>query len=170
MLLGLPFSAQPITVQPLCWAAYFAALRQLERYCLSFSCISFLASSPLYLEVIIAVETSTGISRNITKSGFGKSIRDTIYNCWELQLLAQKCKSSLFHCFQELSLYQARTFLIFMPKRYIVEKNEDYIFAMSILKANRRRINKGFYSLKDKLFIRLCLWNIKIAKIIVGEK
>ena len=109
-------------------------------------------------------------AQSITKSGFGKSIRDTIYNCWELQLLAQKCKSSLFHCFQELSLYQARTFLIFMPKRYIVEKNEDYIFAMSILKANRRRINKGFYSLKDKLFIRLCLWNIKIAKIIVGEK
>ena len=109
-------------------------------------------------------------AQSITKSGFGKSIRDTIYNCWELQLLAQQYKLDLVHYFQELAIYQARTFLIFMPKRYIKEKNEDYLFAMSILKNNKKRIYKGFYSFKDKIFIGLCLFNIKIAKEIVGEK
>lgn len=109
-------------------------------------------------------------AQSITKSGFGKSIRDTIYNCWELQSLAEQHKIELLHYFQELAIYQARTFLILMPKRYIKEKNEDYLFAMSILKNNRKRIGKGFYSFKDKLFIRLCLLNIKIAKGIVGEK
>ncbi len=109
-------------------------------------------------------------AQSITKSGFGKSIRDTIYNCWELQLLAEQHKIELLHYFQELAIYQARTFLILMPKRYIKEKNEDYLFAMSILKNNKKRIGKGFYSFKDKLFISLCLLNIKIAKGIAGEK
>ena len=109
-------------------------------------------------------------AQSITKSGFGKSVRDTIYNCWELQSLAQQHKIELLHYFQELAIYQARTFLILMPKRYIKEKNGDYLFAMSILKNNKKRIYKGFYSFKDKLFIRLCLLNIKIAKWIVGEK
>lgn len=107
---------------------------------------------------------------SITKSGFGKSISDSIYNCWELQNLVAKYKSELFVYFQELLLYQVRTFLIFMPKHYITEKNKDYMFAKTILKINRKRIWKGFYTLKDKLFLTLCCTNIKFAKIIVGER
>ncbi len=109
-------------------------------------------------------------TQSITKSGFGKSIRDSIYNCVELLDLVKKHKPKLTHYFQELALYQTRTFILFMPKVYVNEKPVDYLFAMKVLKDNKKRIWKGFYSLKDKLFLSLCLFNIKIAKKIVGEK
>lgn len=108
--------------------------------------------------------------QSITNSRFGKSIRDTIYNCVELLVLAKKNKPELIYYFQELALYQVRTFLLFMPMGYIKQKHEDYLYAMNILKNNKKRIWKGFYSLKDKLFLTLCLLSIKTAKKIVGEK
>ena len=108
--------------------------------------------------------------QSITKSGFGQSIRDSIYNCVELLGLVQKYKPVIAHYFQELALYQARTFILFMPKQYIAKNHKDYLYAISILKDNKKRIWKGFYSLKDKLFLTLCLINIKVAKGLVGEK
>ena len=107
---------------------------------------------------------------SITKSGFGRSIRDTIYNCAELETLAKERRPELLERFQCLALYQARTFLIFMPKRYIKEDHSDYLFAMSILRRNKRQVWRGFYSKKDKLFLLLCLVNVKFAKHLVGER
>ena len=108
-------------------------------------------------------------ARSITKSGFGKSVKDTIYNCQQLLELAKVKKNSVYVYFQMLCLYQARTFLILMPKRYIKEKNEDYLFALNIVKNNKKVIKKSFFSFKDKMFLRLCLISIRFAKILVGE-
>lgn len=109
-------------------------------------------------------------NQSITKSGFGKSVKDTIYNCHELEELAREKKNSVYVYFRILSLYQARTFLIFMPKRYVKEKNEDYLFAMNKIKQNKKLIGKGFFSFKDKLFLRLSLISMRMAKMLVGEK
>ena len=63
--------------------------------------------------------------QSITKSGFGKSIRDTVYNCSELQEIAKAKREDVYTYFQMLSLYQARTFLILMPTSYIKQKNNE---------------------------------------------
>ncbi|MBR5202241.1 MAG: glycosyltransferase family 2 protein [Clostridia bacterium] len=109
-------------------------------------------------------------NRSITKSGFGQSIRDTIYNCWELQALAKQKKEVVYPYLQMLSLYQARTFLIFMPKRYIKEKHKDYLYAMNIIKQNKKMIWRSFFSVKDKIFLTVSLFNASIIKMIVGER
>ena len=108
--------------------------------------------------------------QSITKTKFGRSIRDTIYNCIELQELAKEKRENMYVYFRMLSLYQARTFLLLMPNSYIKLKNEDFVFAMKIIRANREIIWKSFFSLKDKLFLYMCLLNISFVKAIVGER
>lgn len=107
---------------------------------------------------------------SITKVRFGTSVRDTVYNCFELQEMAKKIRGDVSFYFQMLALYQARTFLLLMPKNYIEQKNEDYCFTMRIVKMNRKIIWKSFFSLKNKLFLTMCLHNVSFAKNVVGKR
>lgn len=108
--------------------------------------------------------------QSITKTKFGTSIRDTVYNCAELQELAKEKREDVYVYFRMLSLYQARTFLLLMPKSYIKLEHEDFVFAMKTIKTNKEIIWKSFFSLKDKLFLSMCLLNISFAKAIAGER
>lgn len=106
--------------------------------------------------------------QSITKTKFGKSLTDTLYNCYELKELACQKRPELTKYFGMLLLYQARTFLLHMPKDYIKNKQKDYLFARQILKENKKYLKKAFFSTKDKLFIRLFLLSPKLTKILVG--
>ena len=108
--------------------------------------------------------------QSITHSGFGKSITDAVYNCADLIDVAKRYKPDVIQYVQMLLLYQIRTFLIFMPKRYIRERHRDYVFALNLLKKNKRMIWKSFFSFKDKIFLKTFLMNKRLTKIFVGEK
>ena len=109
-------------------------------------------------------------NQSITHSGFGKSITDTVYNCADLINCAKRYKPDIVQYLQMLLLYQIRTFLILMPKRYIREKHSDYLFALNLLKKNKRMIWRGFFSFKDKMFLTMFLVSKSLTKKIVGEK
>ena len=101
---------------------------------------------------------------SITKQGFGKAITDTMYNCKELEELVIKHKKYLINKLYQLQLFQARTFIIKMPFEYILQKHEDYVFALNTIKKNRKHIKNGFFSFKDKVFLWLCCISVSLAK------
>ena len=109
-------------------------------------------------------------AQSITKSGFGRSVRDTIYNCVELQEIAERKRADVCVYLQMLSLYQARTFLLLMPKNYVKQKNEDYLFAIKSVKMNKKTILNSFFSFKDKLFLTMCLMSVSFAKMITDVR
>ena len=87
---------------------------------------------------------------SITKTKFGKSVTDTIYNCIELVEVSKKVQPDLSTFFIGLTLYQIRTFFILMPEYYIKSRNEDYMVAYKFIIDNKSKIMRGFFSLKDK--------------------
>lgn len=105
---------------------------------------------------------------SITKTTFGKSVTDTVYNCIELVDASKKIQSKLSSYFIELTLYQIRTFFILMPDYYIKSENEDYRVAYKFIIANKSKIMRAFFSLKDKCFLVLFCLNPLFAKKIIN--
>lgn len=105
---------------------------------------------------------------SITKTKFGKSITDTIYNCVELVDASKRIRPNLTTFFIGLTLYQIRTFLILMPNYYIKNRNEDYIVAYEFIVKNKSEILGAFFSLKDKCFLELFCLNPSFVKRIIS--
>ena len=105
---------------------------------------------------------------SITKQKFGSTITDTLYNCCELREIAGVKRPELKRYFNELLLYQARTFIILMPKSYIKEQQIDYLFAMGIIRKYKKEIKAAFFSKKDKIFLKICLTNVSLAKLLLN--
>lgn len=106
---------------------------------------------------------------SITTTRFGRSVRDTVYNVTELEKLAERKRPELLSYFKELVLFQARTFVLLMPKSYIKDKNEDYLVAIQAIRRNKKYIGKAFFSKKDKMFLRMFAAFPKFSKMIASN-
>lgn len=107
---------------------------------------------------------------SITRTLFGRSITDTVYNCIELDNLAIERRPELSLYFKGLLLYQIRTFLILMPTAYIRDNNEAYLLALTVARRNKRYIRRAFFSIKDKFFLRAFLVAPTLIKKIFANK
>ena len=104
---------------------------------------------------------------SITGSGFKKNMIDALYNAhyvWE-----NVPYSECINATEEYFLYKILMFLINMPKGYIKDKNKDYMFAMEHLTALRTKIKHVSLSRRDKLLLKLFLYQPIPTKIFVDN-
>ena len=100
---------------------------------------------------------------SITGSGFKKNMIDALYNAkFACDNAPVECKESA----QGYYLHRILMFLVNMPSEYIKLKNNDYLFAISQLRAMKKSIISSNRSLRDKSLLKLYSITPKHAKII----
>jgi len=102
-----------------------------------------------------------------TGSGFKQNMIDALYNAhyvWK-----NVPYSECINATEEYFLYKILMFLINMPKSYMKEHNKDYMFAMEHLNMLKTKIKHVSLSQRDKLLLRLFLYQPILTKIFVDN-
>lgn len=89
---------------------------------------------------------------SITKSGFGKSLRDAVYNTQYAKELAKKECPELVAYTGAYAAYQARTALLLMTKEQYRENSEFTKYCREVIKENKQYIGGSFMNKKERLF------------------
>lgn len=118
----------------------------------------FLFLSHLFLDENCKIFITNDIGYNyftrtnsITKSGYGKSLQDAVYNTKDLFQYYQT-DVELRQIFGAFAVYQARTCIIMMSKRQFKEEKEFVRVCKTIIKGNRKYIKHSFMAFKDRIF------------------
>ena len=98
---------------------------------------------------------------SITKSGFGKSLRDAVYNTEEVKKMAEKLHPELVPLIGAYAAYQARTAILVMTKKQYRENDEFTRYCREVIRANKRYVKGSFMNRKEKLF---CCMYIKFPR------
>lgn len=92
---------------------------------------------------------------SITKSGFGKSLYDAVYNTQYVKELAEKECADLVPYVGAYAAYQARTAILMMTKEQY-RKNADFTkYCREVIKENSKYIKGSFMNKKERLFCRM---------------
>lgn len=89
---------------------------------------------------------------SISRSGFGKSSIDALYNARAMQQLAMVEAPELEKYYGAYTLYQARTALILMVDGGVEKYKDIEKECIELMKKNVRYIRTSFMSAKDKIF------------------
>lgn len=113
-------------------------------------------------------------SNSISRGGFGKSLRDAVFNTEEMKWLANKKDKNLVPYFGAFALYQARTALVIMTDdEYKIEK-EFVASCRKIIKENLQYAEHSFVTTKDIVFCKVFLLfpevAIKVVRYIRSKK
>ena len=103
---------------------------------------------------------------SISKSGYGKSLKDAVYN---IRDLAERYKEDkeLFACLGAFAVYQARTCIVTMTKVQFREEKEFVALCRKTMKEYRKLLKGSFLAPKDKMFCKLFILCPKTAKILI---
>ena len=93
--------------------------------------------------------TRTG---SITKSGFGKSLYDAVYNTCDAKKRAEQVCPELVSVIGAYAAYQARTAVLVMTKKQFRENREFCRFCREVIKENRKYIKNSFMNKKERIF------------------
>ena len=99
-----------------------------------------------------------------TKKRFGQSLQDSVKNCAYLVDLSARIMPEINIYFRQLMLYQSMCYFIEMPEQYIKDNNDGYQYIKKIFRENRKHINHAFFSIKNKVYIYLCIFSPQLAK------
>lgn len=100
---------------------------------------------------------------SISKSGFGKSLRDAVYNTRDLYQQYQ-ADEEIKALLAALAVYQARTCVVVMSKSQFKEEKEFVSLCRTTMKEYRKYIKNSFMSEKDKIFCYVFLAVPNLAK------
>lgn len=89
---------------------------------------------------------------SISRSGYGKSLRDSLYNAEFIATIIDKNVPNLTPYIRAYYVYQARTIIIVMTKEQFKNEKEIVQRCRVIIKENKKYIKKSFLKFKDKLF------------------
>ena len=89
---------------------------------------------------------------SITKSGFGKSLHDAVYNTQHAKTLAEERCVDLVPYIGAYAAYQARTALLLMTKEQYRENSEFTKYCREVIKENKQYIRGSFMNKKERLF------------------
>ncbi len=92
---------------------------------------------------------------SITKSGFGKSLHDAVYNTEGAKLTVGVRYPSLIPYIGAYAAYQARTAILVMTREQYKEKYEFVKYCRRVIKENKKYIKGSFMNKKEKLFCRM---------------
>ncbi len=92
---------------------------------------------------------------SISHSGFGKSLVDSVKNCYELKQLAKEDKQVIEKYFAYLALFQARTALLTMPFYLVKQNSVEYKEILRYMRECLPFLNESYLSKWDKRFLRL---------------
>ena len=99
---------------------------------------------------------------SITKSGFGKSLHDAVYNTQHAKMLAEKECPELVPYVGAYAAYQARTALLLMTGEQYRENGEFTRYCREVIKENKQYIKGSFMNKKERLF---CSMYIKMPRL-----
>lgn len=102
--------------------------------------------------------TRTG---SITKSGFGKSLYDAVYNTCDARKRAEGLCPELVSAIGAYAAYQARTAILVMTRKQFRENREFAKFCREVIRANKKYIKKSFMNKKERAF---CAMYIKMPR------
>ncbi len=102
--------------------------------------------------------TRTG---SITKSGFGKSLYDAVYNTCDAKERAERLCQELVFVVGAYAAYQARTAILVMTKAQFRENREFREYCREVIKANKKYIKNSFMNKKERTF---CAMYIKMPR------
>ncbi len=130
----------------------------------------FLFLSELFLnrETKIFITNDIGYNyytrnNSITQSGFGKSLKDAVYNT---RYIYQKCGSNQDNkcAVGALAAYQARTCIITMTQKQFKEEKEFVQLCRRTIQEYRKCIKKSFIPFKDRLLCTFILLSPRLSK------
>lgn len=99
---------------------------------------------------------------SITKSGFGKSLHDAVYNTQHAKTMAEERCVDLVPYIGAYAAYQARTALLLMTKKQYRENGEFVKYCREVINENKKYIKGSFMNKKERLF---CLMYIKMPRL-----
>ncbi len=102
--------------------------------------------------------TRTG---SITKSGFGKSLYDAVYNTCDAKERADRLCPELVSVIGAYAAYQARTAVLVMTREQFRENYEFREYCREVIKANKKYIKNSFMNKKERTF---CAMYIKMPR------
>lgn len=92
---------------------------------------------------------------SITKSGFGRSLRDAVYNTEGAKRLAERHKPSLVSAVGAYAAYQARTALLVMTREQYKSEGDFVGYCREVIKDNKKYLKGSFMQKKDRIFCRM---------------
>lgn len=96
---------------------------------------------------------------SISRSGFGKSIRDAVYNTCEIkEMIESSNKKNLLPYIGAYSAYQASRAVITMSMSQYYQNIEFAHFCKRVIKGNKQYLKESIFAKKDRIFCRLYMY------------
>lgn len=94
---------------------------------------------------------------SISRHGFGKSSRDSVYNVTDMKNLAGYKDEKLVPYYGAYAAYQARTAIVIMTPQQYKQEKEFVLFCKKTIKDNIDYLDKSFLPIKDRIFCKIYL-------------
>ena len=101
---------------------------------------------------------------SITNSGFGRSLRDAVYNTEGAKILAARRRHELVPYLGAYAAYQARTALLVMTREQFKAEKEFCGYCREVIKDNKKNLKNSFMAKKDRLFCSMYIRFPKFTK------
>ena len=101
---------------------------------------------------------------SISKSGFGRSLRDAVYNTEGAKRLAARRRPELVPYLGAYAAYQARTSILVMTREQYKAEGDFVGYCREVIKDNKKYLKNSFMAKKDRLFCSMYIRFPKFTK------